>query len=261
MSEVQKAPSTEPFIKLPRDVLMSDSWRLLSINARRFLDFLMIEHMRQGGKRNGFLLAPRRQLYAFGIGAHFITDAIDELERGGLVDCQRGVGRRPSSYTLTWLPMADGSAPIDRWRSVVDAVSTQNECQTASTKPVAAAKQHSQRPKSSSAKQHPPSRTSYQGGDSLKEEEGYGTPVAVAAVVREQPSTSPGAPTGKPNGGEVAGAELDRSRRCGRYVTNAVGFRICGNSVVAGADHCSEHAPPPIPDQSAPGKRDGRAAP
>ena len=109
----------EAFVKLPRDVLASDSWWLLSINARRFLDFLMIEHMRQGGKRNGFLLAPYRQLYAFGIGAHSVNDAIEENERAGLVDCQRGTGRRPNYYTLTWLPLADGTAPSNRWRSVV----------------------------------------------------------------------------------------------------------------------------------------------
>src|SRR4051794_30289891 len=142
----------EQFVKLPRDVLESEAFGSLGVNAFRFLRFLMIEHMRHSGKRNGFLLAPRRQLHAFGIGAHFITAAIEELERGGLMDCQRGVGRRPSYYTLTWLPMADGRAPSNRWRSVVDAVSTQsvvdavstqNECQTASTKPVAAAEQHS----------------------------------------------------------------------------------------------------------------------
>jgi hypothetical protein len=138
----------EAFVKLPRDVLASDSWRLLSINARRFIDFLMIEHMRQGGKRNGFLLAPRRQLWNFGIGEHFVSGAIEEVERAGLVICTRGTGRRPSYYTLTWLPLAAGRAPV------VSAVSSENECSLALTSPVASAEQHSQRPKSSSAKQH-----------------------------------------------------------------------------------------------------------
>ena len=50
------------FIMLPRDLLESDAWRGLGINARRFLDFLMIEHLRHGGKHNGYLLAPQRQL-------------------------------------------------------------------------------------------------------------------------------------------------------------------------------------------------------
>jgi hypothetical protein len=160
------------FVKLPRELLESDAWRSLGINARRFIDFLMLEHMRQGGKRNGFLLAPRRQLMEFGIGAHFVSDAIDEVDRLGLVDCRRGLGRRPSIYALTWLPLADGSEPSNGWRVAsakehsqeISAVSTFNECQTALTKPVASAKQHSQSPKTSSAKQHSPSRSSYQDG-------------------------------------------------------------------------------------------------
>jgi hypothetical protein len=156
----------EPFVKLPRDLLDSSAWRELSINARRLIDFLLIEHMRHGGRRNGFLLAPRRHLAEFGIGRHFITGAIEEVERAGLVDCRRGVGRTPSIYSLTWLPLSDGSEPSNRWRAagaeqhplLMGAVSSIKGCQTAPTKPVAGAEQHPQSPKSSGAKQHPPSR-------------------------------------------------------------------------------------------------------
>jgi hypothetical protein len=34
------------YVKLPRDLLESYSWHSLSINVRRFIDFLMIEQMR-----------------------------------------------------------------------------------------------------------------------------------------------------------------------------------------------------------------------
>jgi hypothetical protein len=129
-----KAGEGGQFVMLPRDLLESAAWRGLGINARRFVDFLMVEHMRQGGKHNGFLLAPRRQLWDFGIGSHFVSGAIAEADRAGLVDCRRGTGRRPNYYTLTWLALANGSAPADRWRSVVSAVSTQNECSLALTK-------------------------------------------------------------------------------------------------------------------------------
>jgi len=71
----------------------------------------MIEHMRHGGKANGKLLAPRRQLEQFGIGSHFISSAIEECEHIGLVNVRRGVGRRPNLYALTWLPLCDGSEP------------------------------------------------------------------------------------------------------------------------------------------------------
>ena len=50
--------SSEAFVKLPRDLLESEAWRSLSVNAWRLLNFLMIEHMKHGGKGNGRLLAP-----------------------------------------------------------------------------------------------------------------------------------------------------------------------------------------------------------
>lgn len=117
-----------PFTKSYLDVIQSDAWHYLGINARRFVDFLVIEHMRHGGARNGQLLAPRQQLEEYGIGARHISAAIDEVVRVGLVDCTRGVGRQPSTYTLTWLPLGDGSAPSDRWRGYV--ATSQGKLQT-----------------------------------------------------------------------------------------------------------------------------------
>jgi hypothetical protein len=38
------------------------------------------------------------------------------------------------------------------------------------------------------------------------------------------------------------GVALDPTLRCVRYVTNSVGFRICGQPVLAGTDHCRDHA-------------------
>ena len=162
----------EAFVKLPRELLNSAAWRSLGINARRLLDFLSIEHMNHGGKANGKLLAPRRQLERFGIGSHFISSAIEECERTGLVDCRRGFGRHPSLYALTWLPLGDGSEPSNRWRAYhpeiiaeTGVVTAKQQSlnmtakqqsfndETAVTKPVATAKQQSQSPKSSTAKQ------------------------------------------------------------------------------------------------------------
>jgi hypothetical protein len=176
----------EAFVKLPRELLESAAWRSLGINARRLLDFLSIEHMNHGGKANGKLLAPWRQLERFGIGSHFVSSAIEECERKGLVNCRRGVGRLPSVYGLTWLPLCDGSEPSNRWRAyhpeiiaetgvltakqqslivtakqqslIVTAKQQSFTDETAVTKPVATAKQQSQSPKSSTAKQQHLSR-------------------------------------------------------------------------------------------------------
>jgi hypothetical protein len=106
---------SEAFVKMPRDLLASDAWRSLGINARRFVDFLLREHMRHGGRKNGQLLAPRRQLEQAGIGSHFVSGAIEESASLGLVLVKRGCGRRPSLYALTWLPLFDGTTPDRPW--------------------------------------------------------------------------------------------------------------------------------------------------
>lgn len=250
----------EQFVKLPREVLESAAFDSLGINGFRLLRFLLIEHLRQGGRQNGLLLAPRRQLWNFGISAHSVSGAIDETERAGLVDCKRGVGRRPSQYALTWLPMSDGSAPSNRWRlasavqhsqdtatmsavqhsQLMSAVSTHNECKTALTKPVASAKQHSQSPKSSSAKQHSPSRRSYQGDGIRKKEAGYSSEPQPVIDAVDGPSASRKPRlnrAGKPNSGVV----LDPARPCRRLVGGAYGCRACGKPSVLGTERCQEH--------------------
>lgn len=99
-------PKGEPWVWVTRDVMRSVSWRSLSINARRLIDFLMIEHMNHGGRQNGYLLAPRDQLEKFGIGRRLITAAIEEVRATRLIEVKRGIGRRPSTFALTWLPVA-----------------------------------------------------------------------------------------------------------------------------------------------------------
>jgi hypothetical protein len=105
----------DAFVKLYRAVLRSDAWRSASINARRVIDFLMLEHMDHGGKGNGKLKAPHRQLEDFGIGARYIAGAVREAEELGLVDCHRGGMRVATTYALTWLPLHDGKPAGNRW--------------------------------------------------------------------------------------------------------------------------------------------------
>ena len=99
-------PKGKPWVWQTRDMLRSSEWQGLGINARRLIDFLMIEYMNHAGKRNGFLLAPRDQLVEFGIGYRLITPAIEEAAASRFVDVKLGKGRRPSTFTLTWLPVA-----------------------------------------------------------------------------------------------------------------------------------------------------------
>src|SRR5262245_44784376 len=95
-----RLPKGEPWVWLTRELLRSEAWSSLSINARRFIDFLLIEHLDHGGKENGKLLAPRRQLENAGIGARYVSPAIEEAVLLGFVDVKRGTGRRASTYAL-----------------------------------------------------------------------------------------------------------------------------------------------------------------
>ena len=108
----------DTFVPLTRTLLENPKYRRLGINARRLIDFLALEHLRHGGAHNGYLFAPRRQLEQAGIGARYVTDAIEEAERAGLIAVKRGTGKRPSTYALTWLPMGKrtGGAKALQWR-------------------------------------------------------------------------------------------------------------------------------------------------
>lgn len=112
--------ATEPFVMLPRNLLHSAAWRGLGLQARRLVDFLMLEHLRHGGQRNGHLVAPHRQLVEFGIYPAAVASAIKEASDAGLVDVVRGEGRSASRYTLTWLPLPGGMEASNRWQHVAE---------------------------------------------------------------------------------------------------------------------------------------------
>jgi hypothetical protein len=94
---------------------VEETWRAQGINARRFIDFLMIESMARGGQQNGKLKAPNRQLRAFGIGNRHVVQAIREAESLGLVDCHLVGMRGATTYALTWLRRHDGTPASNRW--------------------------------------------------------------------------------------------------------------------------------------------------
>jgi hypothetical protein len=180
MGKANRPPSGEPWVWLTRELLESDAWRSLGINARRLIDFLLLEHMRHGGKQNGKLKAPKHQLEAFGIGSHYVTDAIHEVEQLGLVDCHRGGMRVATTYTLTWLTFHDGTPASDRWRNfrnpdLLPLPAPKSKNLGVKEHPGLGVKehpdgqnlganQHPDRSKNLGAKRHHPYRSSYQGG-------------------------------------------------------------------------------------------------
>jgi hypothetical protein len=100
---------------LPRDLLCSWAWRSLSLSARRFIDFLLIEHMNHAGTENGNLMATYDQLVKFGIRRNSIGAVIADAEGVGLIECRKGPRHAATRYTLTFYAVND-AAPTNRWR-------------------------------------------------------------------------------------------------------------------------------------------------
>jgi len=118
--KAHRPPKKEPWIWLIRELLCSAAWRALSINGRRLLDFLMVEHMNHAGSENGNLAATYDQLVAWGLSRSEISSAIEEAEFLGLLRFKRG-GRwggtnLPSRYRLTFLPDRDDNPPSNEWK-------------------------------------------------------------------------------------------------------------------------------------------------
>lgn len=119
--EAHRPPEGEPWVWLTRELLLSDSWQAMSINTRRFVDFLCAEHMNHAGTENGALVATHEQLANYGLSSNCIRDAIDEAEFLGLVRVEFQGGRwggtnKPSRYRLTFLPDRESNLPTNDWR-------------------------------------------------------------------------------------------------------------------------------------------------
>lgn len=113
--KLAKPPEGAAWVWLTADMVASDAWRSLSINARRFIDCLMLDNMAHAGTENGNLQATYEQLEVYGLSKNHITKAIQEAEDKGLVDSQRGGMRVTTRYRLTWLPDRDGCPATNRW--------------------------------------------------------------------------------------------------------------------------------------------------
>jgi hypothetical protein len=111
-----KPPKDEPWVWFTREMIESDAWASLGINARRVLDCLLLDHMAHAGTENGALKATYKQLQVFGVGARFAADAIREVEAAGFIDCHRGGMRVATTYRLTWLPTKDDEPATNRWK-------------------------------------------------------------------------------------------------------------------------------------------------
>lgn len=116
-AKLMRPPEGEPFVWLTRELVASDAWQARSRHCARLIDFLLIEHMNHAATENGNLKATYEQLVQFGFSRRKIVGAIEEAERLGLVRCQRGGKRRPSTYRLTFYSDRDRSPPTNEWKN------------------------------------------------------------------------------------------------------------------------------------------------
>lgn len=94
------------WMALTRELLECAAYRSLSVNGRKALDRLIIEHISHGRSENGKLVVTHDQFYAYGVTFSSIADALDELAYKGLVKCRKA-GRAMGQPTLqfTLLPL------------------------------------------------------------------------------------------------------------------------------------------------------------
>jgi hypothetical protein len=83
-------PKDQPWSWYSVEMMRSDAWRDMSVNARRMLDLLEIEHLAHGGYENGNLVITYDQFVAGGIRRASIFATIAELERLGWIEVHRG---------------------------------------------------------------------------------------------------------------------------------------------------------------------------
>jgi DNA-binding HxlR family transcriptional regulator len=113
-------PPKEPWVFIPLEVLESEAFRSLSINARRACDRLIIENGRHSRLENGALRVSARQFHDWGVTKDCLTPAIRELEARGLIEVSPGEAtgalRPPHIYRLTFYGTLEKPA-TDEWRN------------------------------------------------------------------------------------------------------------------------------------------------
>jgi hypothetical protein len=99
-------PKDQPWSWYSVEMMQSDAWRDMSVNARRMLDLLETEYLMHGGYENGNLIITYDQFVAGGIRRESISATIAELERLGWLEVTRGLYRgfarsTPHRFRLT----------------------------------------------------------------------------------------------------------------------------------------------------------------
>jgi hypothetical protein len=112
------------WVAYTREMIESPAYRALSLQGRKILRRLEIEHCAHGGAENGRLPCTYDDFVAYGCWRNGITAALIEVQALGFTQVM-SIGRRAyadvpgqaSTYRLTYLPAHDGPA-TDKWKNI-----------------------------------------------------------------------------------------------------------------------------------------------
>jgi hypothetical protein len=90
-------PKDRPWVRIFIDTMDGESWRGLSVNARRVLEAIIAHHFRYLQQSNGELQISYRGFERGGVTRRLIGSAIQELQAAGLIQTKAG---SPTNDTL-----------------------------------------------------------------------------------------------------------------------------------------------------------------
>ena len=107
---------------LTAELLNSVSWRSMSVNCRKLIDRLLLEHCNHAGLENGGLICTYNHFQEYGLTRNKIRPAIEEADFLGLVKHQQGeiifARNQPNSYLLTFYGTKDAKDPTNEWKRI-----------------------------------------------------------------------------------------------------------------------------------------------
>jgi hypothetical protein len=111
-----------PFVPHTREMLVSPAWGALTLNDRKVIDRLCIEHMAHAGTENGNLKCTWVDFESYGIRRKSIAQAIRRVEALGFIETMergriaKGEFRFPALYRLTFVT---GNLPAtNEWQRI-----------------------------------------------------------------------------------------------------------------------------------------------
>ena len=120
----RKNKISEQFVYYTRDMIDSPAYRALSLQARKVLRRLELEHMAHGGQDNGKLPCRYHDFINYGCRKNGLSAALIEVEVLGFSKTMtlgtRAFGNIPgkaSTFLLTYLPTADAPSTND-WKRI-----------------------------------------------------------------------------------------------------------------------------------------------